>query len=295
MNGKHAWTATGLDGFTRGFTTVEGVRMHYVAGGKEDGEVVVLFAGFPQHWYAWRKILPILGQRYRVIAPDLPGQGDSDLPLSGCDTAGIARLARGLLERLGVDDHYLAAHDVGAWVAYPYAAHYRDKVKGLAILDTGIPGISLPDALPWAPDVAWRTWHMAFHNLPDLPEALIEGREDVYLRWFLTRKAANPRIFSEADFAEYLRAFLNTGLKGGLAYYRAVSRSAGQNRELTGEDKLNMPVLAVRADQGSMPDLVAQLEQVASDVRGVAIENCGHYLAEEQPDLLARELLRFFG
>jgi pimeloyl-ACP methyl ester carboxylesterase len=289
------WPASGVAGFQRGFTTVDGIRIHHVTGGRPDGEVLVLFAGFPQSWYAWRKILPVLGERYRIIAPDLPGQGDSDRPRAGCDTEGIAKTVRKLLEKLGVDSHFLVAHDIGAWVAYPYAALYGAGVKGLAILDTGIPGISLPDALPWSAEVAWRTWHVAFHNVPDLPEALIEGREHIYLRWFLERKAANPQIFSNADHEEYLRTFLYSGLKGGLSYYRAVSFSAEQNRQLSARGKLEMPVLAVRADQGSMPDLVAQLQKIATNVHGTAIESCGHYLAEEQPEALARELMAFFG
>ncbi len=288
------WRSSGIDGFTRGFLTVDGVRIHYVSGGCAGGETIILFPGFPQSWYAWRKILPMLGERYRVIAPDLPGQGDSDRPLRGCDTLAIARLMRAVVERLGVETHYLAAHDIGAWVAYPYAASYGNSVRGLAILDTGIPGISLPDMLPWASDVAWRTWHVAFHNLPDLPEALIRDREDIYLRWFLQRKAASPAYFSEDDFAEYLRVFRINGLKGGLSYYRAVSQSAEQNRKLSESSKLQMPVLAIRADQGSMPDLVAQLQKIATDVTGTNIEQCGHYLAEEQPAALASALMRFF-
>ncbi|AZO07842.1 alpha/beta fold hydrolase [Mesorhizobium sp. M3A.F.Ca.ET.080.04.2.1] len=289
------WPAIGIDGFRRGFTTVDGVRLHHVTGGRPDGEVLVLFAGFPQSWYAWRKILPALGKTFRIVALDLPGQGDSDRPRAGCDTMSVAKIVRKLLEKLNVDRHYLAAHDIGAWVAYPYAALHGASVAGLAILDTGIPGISLPDALPWSAEVAWRTWHVAFHNVPDLPEALIDGREHIYLRWFLERKAANPQIFSDADHEEYLRVFLTNGLKGGLSYYRAVSMSAEQNRALSAKGKLEMPVLAVRADQGSMPDLVAQLQKIATNVRGTAVEACGHYLAEEQPDALARELLGFFG
>lgn len=294
MPNRLDWPHTGIDGFERGYATINGARLHYVAGGQADGDVVVLFPGFPQSWYAWRKIMPTLGKKYRVIALDLPGQGDSDRPASGCDTSGAAALVRSLLEKLGVDNHYLVAHDVGAWVAYPYTVVNRKSVLGLVILDTGIPGISLPDALPWSSDVAWRTWHVAFHNVADLPEVLIEGKEDVYLRWFLERKAANPQFFSQADFDEYLRVFLRNGLKGGLAYYRAVSISAEQNRALAQQSKLEMPVLAVRADQGSMPDLVAQLQKIAVDVRGTAIESCGHYMAEEQPEALLRELLGFF-
>lgn len=294
MTEQSDWSDTGIEGFKHGFTTVDGVRMHYVSGGKADGEVVVLFAGFPQSWYAWRKILPALGERYRVIAPDLPGQGDSDIP-AACDSTTVAKLVRGLLQTLGAEQHYLVAHDVGAWVAYPYTALHSEGVKGLAILDTGIPGISLPDRLPWTTEVAWRTWHVAFHHVAELPEALIEGRELVYLKWFLQRKAANPLVFSQADYDEYYRVFLYSGFKGGLAHYRAATRSADQNRELANGAKLQMPVLAVRADQGSMPDLVAELQTIASNVRGTLIADCGHYIAEERPESLVRELMAFIG
>ena len=292
MFSKQEWPDCGVDGFKRGFETVDGTRLHYVSGGKEDGEVMVLVCGFPQSWYAWRKVLPALGKHFKVIAPDLPGQGDSDRP-AHCDTANIARLLHGLMDKLKVQKHSLISHDLGAWVSYPYCANYGGRVTGWAILDCGIPGISLPDNLPWAADVAWRTWHVGFHNIPDLPEALLEGREDIYLKWYLQRKAAIPQIFSEDDFNEYLRTFKLNGLKGGLAYYRAMTVSAEQNRQSVKNGKLRMPILAVRADQGSMPDLVTELRAIAEDVTGTMV-NSGHYIPEEQPEQLVRELVKFF-
>jgi pimeloyl-ACP methyl ester carboxylesterase len=293
MFSKREWPETGIEGFERGFQTVDGVRLHYVSGGKPDGQVLVLICGFPQSWYAWRKVMPLLAQRYRVIAPDLPGQGDSDRPMGTLDTVTAAKLLRGLVEKLGVDRHALVVHDIGGWVGYPYAAMNGDKLTGLAILDTGIPGISLPDTLPWASNVAWRTWHVAFHNIPDLPEALLEGREHVYLEWYLQRKAAKPQVFSKEDFEGYLRVFRTNGLKGGLAYYRAISTSAQQNKEFSAKGKLTVPILAVRADEGSMPDLVPQLQAIATDVHGTMIKS-GHYIPEEAPEALAEELEKFF-
>ncbi len=285
-----------LQGFEHGFRTVEGVRLHYVAGGKADGEVVVLLAGFPESWYAWRKIMPRLGSAYRVIAPDLPGQGDSDRPAGGYDTQSLAAAVHGLLQQIGVDRYFLAAHDVGAWVAYPYAALFGDEVRGLVLMDAGIPGITLPDALPTAPERAWRTWHFAFHALQDLPELLLSGREAEYLDWFLRRKTANPDTFSDADLQEYLRVFKKEGgLRAGLAYYRAASVSAQQNRALATQGKLAMPVLALGSDQGSISDMATPLRAFADDVRGGTIPFCGHFLPEEQPAVVARELLEFFG
>ncbi|WP_233887349.1 alpha/beta fold hydrolase [Paraburkholderia flagellata] len=285
-----------LPGFAHRFATVEGTRLHYVIGGKEEGETVVLLAGYPQSWFAWRKVMPLLAQHYRVIVPDLPGQGDSDRPPGGYDTQSLATALHTLLGKLGARRYHLAAHDVGAWVAYPYAALFGDEVSSLALLDAGIPGITLPEALPVAPERAWRTWHFAFHAIPDLPELLIAGKERAYLDWFLRRKTANPQTFTDADIDEYLRVFTKEGgLRAGLAYYRAADVSARQNRELSARGKLRMPVLALSADQGSIADMAGPLRHYADEVRGATIAHCGHFLPEEHPAAVAEELLSFFG
>ncbi|QNB15159.1 alpha/beta hydrolase [Paraburkholderia tropica] len=284
-----------LVGFEHRYATVDGIRLHYVTGGKSDGDVLVLLAGFPESWYAWRKVMPILGERYRIIAPDLPGQGDSDRPLDVYDTQSLATVLHALLGKLGVSRYDLAAHDVGAWVAYPYAALFGDEVKRLALFDAGIPGITLPDALPLAPERAWRTWHFAFHAVADLPEVLIEGKERAYLDWFLRRKTANPQTFLDTDLDEYERVFKKDGgLRAGLAYYRAAAESARQNRALSARGKLGMPVLALSADHGSIADMAAPLRPYAESVEGVMIAQCGHFLPEEQPVAVAAELMRFF-
>jgi microsomal epoxide hydrolase len=282
--------------FVHRFETVDGVRLHYVEGGKPDGDTIVLLAGFPESWYAWRKVMPLLAAHYRIVAPDLPGQGDSDCPINGYDTASLATAIHRLLGKLGVDRYYLAAHDIGAWVAYPYAAMFGDEVRRLILMDAGIPGVTLPDTLPHAPDRAWRTWHFSFHAVSDLPEMLIAGKERVYLDWFLRRKAANPACFSEADIDEYLRTFTRIGaLRAGLAYYRAAEESARQNKLLLEKGTLKMPLLALSADHGSIPDMAAPLRAYADDVHGETIAQCGHFLPEEQPEAVAAAMRRFLG
>jgi len=283
-----------LAGFEHRFQAVDGVRLHYVVGGKADGDVVVLLAGFPESWFAWRKVMPPLAGRYEVIALDLPGQGDSDRPADGYDTQALATTVHHLLHKIGVHRFFLAGHDIGAWVAFTYAALFGGDVRRLALMDAGIPGITLPDTLPATPERGWRTWHFAFHQIPDLPETLITGREREYLDWFLRRKAANPEAFSDADIEEYLRAFKKDGgLRAGLAYYRVVAQSAKQNRALA-QETLKMPVLALGSDQGSIADMATPLRAFADDVRGGTIAHCGHFLPEEQPVAVAEELLAFF-
>ena len=123
---------SGLAGFEHRFATIEGTRLHYVTGGSADGDAVVLLAGFPESWFAWRKVIPLLAGSYKVYAVDLPGQGDSDRPGDGYDTRSLATKLHGLMVHLEVGRHFLAAHDVGAWVAYPYAAMFGDDVRRLA-------------------------------------------------------------------------------------------------------------------------------------------------------------------
>jgi pimeloyl-ACP methyl ester carboxylesterase len=123
-----------LAGFEHRFATVGGVRLHFVSGGKADGDVVVLLAGSPESWFAWQKVMPLLANTYNVIAPDLPGQGDSDRPATGSDTKTPATTVHGLLGQLGTKRCFLAGHDVGTWVAYAFAALFGDEVLGLALL-----------------------------------------------------------------------------------------------------------------------------------------------------------------
>ncbi|MBE5253786.1 alpha/beta fold hydrolase [Mixta mediterraneensis] len=279
----------------RNFALVNHQRLHYLSAGEENAETVVLLAGFPQSSFAWRFVIPRLAEKFHVIAVDLPGQGDSDLPVNGYDTETVAQLIVALLQQLNITRFNLVGHDIGAWVAFPLAAQFPDKVIKLALLDAGIPGITLPDALPIAPDKAWKTWHFAFHIVSDLPEMLISGRESIYLDWFLKRKAKNPDIFDEKVMAEYLRIFCRPGaLRAALAFYRSLAQSAEQNRARLKEGKLTVPLLSVSADQGSIPDMATPLRAFASQVESLTIANSGHFIPEEQPSLLADALQIFF-
>jgi len=282
-------------GFAHRFTTVNGLRYHHVEGGAGSARTIVLVAGFPESWYAWRKVMPALASNFHIVAIDLPGQGDSDRPLDGYDTQTVARRLHDLVVHLGLERYCLAAHDVGAWVAFPYALMFGKEIEALTLMDAGIPGITLPDMLPSSSDKSWKTWHFAFHAVPDLPEILLEGRERPYLEWFFWNKTANPACYEEEEINEYLRTYSAPGgMRAGLAFYRAAARSAEQNRVLTAERKLKMPVLGLSADQGSIADIAAVIGAFGQDVRGETIKNCGHFQPEEQPEAVAEALARFF-
>jgi pimeloyl-ACP methyl ester carboxylesterase len=269
----------------------DGLGFHVVTAG--EGPTVVLVAGFPQSWYAWRKVMPLLAKDHHVIAVDLPGQGDSEKPVGGYDTATTSARLHALLAELGQDRYVLVGHDIGSWVSYPYAHRFPEELRGLVLLDANIPGVTLQPTLTLGPD-NWRNWHFLFNPIPDLPEALLAGRERILIEWFFSRKTANFRqTFSSGDIDEYERVYsILGGMRGMLGYYRAVLEDIEQNAPLQ-ERPLTVPVLALGGDVGSAPDLYDRMKTLGHDVRGGVIADSGHYIPEEQPEALAREILSF--
>jgi pimeloyl-ACP methyl ester carboxylesterase len=283
-----------LEGFAHRWVDAGGIRIHAVEGGLRTGPAVVLLAGFPQTWWAWREVMPGLAGRFRVIAIDLPGQGHSDRPRDGYDTHTVASRVHAAVAALDVPKYWLVAHDVGAWVAFSLALRYEEHLHGVALLDAGIPGISLPDAVPTDPDRAWKTWHFAFHQVPDLPETLLAGREREYVGWFLKVKALSPDTFDSAEIDHYAAALAaEGGVSASLAYYRDAAKSATANRDALERRHLTVPVLGISSSHGSIPDMAAALSPWADDTSGVVIPHAGHFIPDEQPGAVVDALRAF--
>ncbi|MFE5029613.1 alpha/beta fold hydrolase [Streptomyces sp. NPDC056656] len=283
-----------LAGFTHRWVDAGGVRLHAVEGGQPNGPAVVLLAGFPQTWRAWRKVMPGLADRFHVIAIDLPGQGHSERPDGSYDTHTVAAYVHAAVNALGVSTYWLAAHDIGAWVAFSLTLKYQSQLRGVALLDAGIPGITLPDTIPTDPDVAWKTWHFAFHLVPHLPETLLTGREREYVGWFLKVKTLCPDIFDDAEIEQYAAAITaDGGLRASLAYYRDAAESARKNHEALEQQHLTVPVLGISSSHGSIPDMAASIRPWADDTTGVVVPDAGHFIPDEQPDAVAAALSGF--
>lgn len=285
-----------LDGFTHRWVDADGVRLHAVEGGRESGPAVVLLAGFPQTWWAWRKVMPGLADRFRVIAIDLPGQGHSARPECGYDTHTAAAHVRAAVRALGVSTYSLVAHDVGAWVAFSLALAFESDLHGIALLDAGIPGITLPESIPTDPERAWKTWHFAFHTVPDLPETLLADREREYVGWFLKAKALSPDTFDDAEIDHYAAAqAADGGLRASLAYYRDAAESARKNREALERRHLAVPVLGISSSHGSVPDMAASLGPWAENATGIVVPDAGHFIPDEQPEAVVAAIRDFVG
>lgn len=285
-----------LAGFTHRWVDGGGLRLHAVEGGRPTGPAVVLLAGFPQTWWAWRKVMPLLADRCRVIAIDLPGQGHSERPDIGYDTHTVAAHVYAAVRSLGASAYWLAAHDIGAWVAFSLALKYESRLRGLALLDAGIPGITLPETIPTDPERAWKTWHFAFHLVPGLPETLLTGRERDYVSWFLAAKSLSADTFDDAEIERYAASLAaDGGLRASLAYYRHAAESARKNHESLARQRLTVPVLGISGSHGSIPDMAASLRPWADRTTGVLVPDAGHFIPDEQPGAVAAALAAFVG
>lgn len=267
------------------------VALHLVSAGS--GDPVVLLHGWPQTWRAWRKLMPLLAARYRLIVPDLPGLGDSSKPADGYDKKTLAADLREMCTRLGLDRFHLVGHDWGGPTAFALACADPASVRTLTILDVTLPGIG--------PDISQggKRWHHAFHMTPDLPETLVQGRERAYLGWFYREFCWQQGAIEAADLEDYVRCYAQPGaLRAGFEYYRNIPRDQADNRAILASGfRLPMPVLALggaRAEaRGRGEEPLESLRAVAASVQGGALPECGHFIPDEQPGLLARRLLDF--
>ena len=173
----HQSFTSGCRTFDHAETVAAGIRFHYLHQGA--GFPVILLSGFPQSSYAWRKVMPDLATGYRVLAIDLPGQGDSDRPSDGYDTLTVAKRLDAFFSEIGFDRFHLVGHDIGAWVAFAYAATFNSKIETLTLIDAGIPGISLRPEIRL--QEARNRWHFLFQQVPDLAESMVAGREEAYI------------------------------------------------------------------------------------------------------------------
>ena len=277
--------------FSHNTASVNGIQLHYVIGGH--GDPVVLLHGWPETWYEWHKIMPALAKNYTVIAPDLRGLGDSSKPSTGYDGKTVAEDIHQLVTKLGFKTIFLVGGDIGALIAYPYAAEHHTEVKRLAVWEAPITGFTIPGRPP--------LWWVIFHQTPDVPEALVQGKEMTYLSWFYQNLAFNPAAITQADINEYVSHYSAPGgMRAGFEYYRAFPQDAIQNMNYS-KTKLTMPVLALGGGYiptfgGNIttPTIIYGMKILAQNVQGVTVPNSGHFIPEEQPDFVVKSLNNFF-
>jgi pimeloyl-ACP methyl ester carboxylesterase len=265
---------------------VAGSKLHYLMAGH--GPVVILLHGYAETSLMWRPIIPRLAESFTVIAPDLPGIGDSDIPADGLDMKAAAVRIHALARSLGIQKARVVGHDIGLMVAYAYAAQFPGETEKLALMDAFLPGVPGWEAIYNNPGI----WHFRFNG--PTPEKLVEGRERIYFEHFWNDFAADKtHSIPEADRKAYAAAYSRPGrMRAGWAYFVSFQQAA-RDFAVLAATKLPMPVLALGGEKANGEALGQQAKLVASDVTVVIVKNSGHWVMEEQPRETMEALARF--
>ena len=272
---------------------VNGLKIHYVIGGK--GEPVVLLHGYPETWYDWRKVMPALAKKYTVIVPDMRGLGKSEKPADGDYTKKtVADDVYKLVQSLGYKSVKIAAQDMGGPVAISYAGMHSEEVSKLVFIESGIGGYGIEAAMDTSKG---GSWHFGLFADTEIALLLTKGHErEFFTRWAYRGKyVVDKATFTDDDISEYLKYYTAPGgMAAGFGYYKAFAQDAKDNRILFAGKKLPMPILAVGGDHSFGDSGFKNLQPISTNVRGVVIKDCGHFVNEEQPEALAKLLLLFF-
>lgn len=277
--------------------TVEcnGVNIHYVIGGR--GKPILLWHGFLETWYCWRKIMPTLAEKYTVIAPDMRGYGDSDKPAEGYDGRTLAEDFKALMQHLGFNKTAIVSHDMGAPPALIYAGAYPNEVEALVYLDEPVVlEENIQQILKFSPETmtGGGLWWWVFALAPKMPEILIANHEREFLTWFYDQYLYNRSSIDDETVNEYLRTFATPdGVRGSLGVYRAIFETMQQTAPMT-KIKIDTPVLGLGGEQSLDDNTKQMLNQVAHNVSGGTIAKCGHFIADEQPEKLLEKIFSFF-
>ena len=265
---------------------IEGIKLHYLTAGH--GPPVILLHGYTQTSRMWRPLIPKLMDKFTVIAPDLPGIGDSDIPKDGLDMKTAAIRIHLLAKALGVSKARVVGHDIGLMVAYAYAAQFPAEVEKLVVMDAFLPGVPRWELAYNSPNL----WHFRFHG--PTPETLVQGREKIYFNYFWNDLAADrTKSLPVADRDAYVLAYSRPGrMHAGWAYFASWPDTANDFAQMAAT-KLTMPVLSIAGDKASAAILGPQMKLVATDVTIIELKNTGHWLMEERPQETMDALVKF--
>lgn len=282
-----------LPGFSNGYAAVNGVRLHYVTGGR--GAPLILLPGWPTTWWEFHKLMPALAARYRVIAVDLRGMGSSGKPQGGFDKKTMARDIYELARHLGHDRAYVAGHDIGSMVVFSLAANHPDlaiKVAMLAVAHPDPAMYSIPMLPPPGSQFGY-LWWFAFNQVRVLPEQLRAGRARYLTDWMYADPGSlvNPGAVSYLDKAVYARAYDQPeAIRASNGWYQAFGQDIA---DMGTYPVVQVPILAMYAD-AEPNSLVPGLDGKAASVTPLEISSAGHFFPEEQPDQVIQGFTQFF-
>ena len=269
---------------------INGARLHYVTAGT-GGTPILLVHGWPETWWAFRKLIPILAASHRVYAVDLRGFGDSSAEEGPYDDATSAEDLHHLVAYLDVGPVHLLCQDISGGLGFRFAATHPGDVLSFTAVESTLAGFGLESLA----DVNHGgSWHVGFLAAPGIPGLLLAGHErELLADWAYPLMTAVKDAVTDDDLDEITRTYSRpNGWRGTQGLYQSIFADAGRTRALAEEHPLSVPVLTVDAVRA---DFTAQAfgQVAAGEVTSVRLEGVGHLVAQEAPVALAAAILDF--
>jgi pimeloyl-ACP methyl ester carboxylesterase len=279
-----------IAGITHHHAKVNRTELHYVTAG-ESGSPVLMVHGFPETWWAFRKLIPLLALKHRVFVVDLRGFGDSSNEPGDYSSKASAEDLHFLIDKLDVGPVHLTGQDISGGAIFRLAVTHPEQVLSFSAIEMGLAGFGLEGL---ADITHGGAWHIGVLAAPGIPEMLFAGREREFLGGYaFPAMSATPGAIAQGDIDEFVRTYSRPdGWRGAIGLYKSMLKEGAEIKALADKPGLNVPVLAVGAGGGSFT-VGTMSKATRRDVRSVQLDGVGHYVAMEAPEKLSKALLEF--
>lgn len=265
-------------------------------------EAILLLHGHPENHLIWRDIAPELAKKYTVIATDLRGYGDSSKPEGLPDHSNYSKRAMAqdqvnVMKTMGFEKFHIASHDRGSRVAHRLILDHPEKVFTCTMMDI-LPTYDMYEQTNR--EFATKYWHWFFYiQKYDFPERLLGADPEYFIRMNLVNKIAptSREKFPEDILHDYIRCFSDPACIHGISEdYRASNTIDLEHDKVDRTQKIKIPLLILWGANGvvgNIWDVLAGWKKYADDVSGFGVPDCGHFVPEEQPQVVLETLLSF--
>ncbi|MEH1933509.1 MAG: alpha/beta hydrolase [Nostoc sp.] len=273
------------------YITTNGVKLHYVTQG--EGPLMLMLHGFPEFWYSWRHQIPEFAQDFKVVALDLRGYNESDKPneQSAYVMDEFIKDVEGVIKALGYQKCVLVGHDWGGAIAWSFAYTHPKMLERLIILNLPHPakfsqGLRTPQQL-------LRSYYVFVFQLPWIPELLLQSSDYQAIETIFKGTAVNKSAFSKADIDAYKDAAAKRGaLTAMLNYYRNIFQQRMLNSNWGVLEVLTLMIWGEN-DTALGKELTYDTAAYVRDFQIKYIPNCGHWVQQEQPELVNHYIREF--